>query len=175
MRKRGSRLRGGQRAESRSALASSKCSGSVRGGFGQIPVFTTKRGDRINHTKFRMRHGGPALAATGLDRRGVYATRHTFAAWSIRAGVNLFYLSRVMGTSLTQRSIAPTATSCLTRTSTCAVCSIPTMPHALSGDVAKRLSADQHPYRAATYAVAHIGAGDGNVGAREKGGVRQSF
>jgi hypothetical protein len=30
----------------------------------------------------------------------VYACRHTFAAWSIRAGVQLFYLSRIMGTSV---------------------------------------------------------------------------
>jgi integrase len=71
-------------------------------GFGQTPVFTTKRGQRIEHVTFRMRHWGPALAAAGLEHRGVYATRHTFATWSIRAGINLFYLSRVMGTSLTQ-------------------------------------------------------------------------
>jgi integrase len=71
-------------------------------GFGQTPVFTTKRGQRIEHVTFRMRHWGPALAAAGLEHRGVYATRHTFATWGIRAGVNLFYLSRVMGTSLTQ-------------------------------------------------------------------------
>lgn len=71
-------------------------------GFGRTPVFTTKRGQRIEHVTFRMRHWGPALAAAGLDHRGVYATRHTFATWAIRAGVNLFYLSRVMGTSLTQ-------------------------------------------------------------------------
>jgi integrase len=75
---------------------------SMPRGFGQTPVFTTKRGQRIEHVTFRMRHWGPALAAAGLEHRGVYATRHTFATWSIRAGVNLFYLSRVMGTSLTQ-------------------------------------------------------------------------
>jgi hypothetical protein len=32
----------------------------------------------------------------------VYPRRHTFAAWSIAAGVQLFYLSRIMGTSVTQ-------------------------------------------------------------------------
>ena len=69
-------------------------------GFGETPVFLDRRGHRVNHTTFRMRHWGPALRAAGLDHRGVYATRHTFAAWSIRAGVNLFYLSRVMGTSV---------------------------------------------------------------------------
>jgi integrase len=34
--------------------------------------------------------------------RSVYACRPTFASWSIRAGVQLFYLSRVMGTSVAQ-------------------------------------------------------------------------
>jgi integrase len=28
--------------------------------------------------------------------------RHTFASWAIRDGVSLFYLSRVMGTSIAQ-------------------------------------------------------------------------
>jgi len=69
-------------------------------GFGETPVFTDRRGQRIKHDTFRMRYWAPALQAAGLDHRGVYATRHTFAAWSIRAGVNLFYLSRVMGTSV---------------------------------------------------------------------------
>ena len=40
--------------------------------------------------------------AAGIDHRGTYACRHTFAAWSIAAGVQLFYLSRIMGTSVTQ-------------------------------------------------------------------------
>ena len=70
-------------------------------GFGQTPVFVTNRGDRIKHDTFRIRHWEAALKAAGLEHRGVYATRHTCATWSIRAGVNLFYLSRVMGTSLT--------------------------------------------------------------------------
>jgi integrase len=75
--------------------------GALPRGFGQTPVFLTPRGERVKHDTNRMRHWGPALQAAGLDHRGVYATRHTFATWSIRAGVNLFYLSRVMGTSLT--------------------------------------------------------------------------
>ena len=36
--------------------------------------------------------GQPALRAAGIEHRGVYACRHTFAAWSIAAGVQLFYL-----------------------------------------------------------------------------------
>lgn len=49
-----------------------------------------------------MRHWTPALRAAGIEHRGLYATRHSFAAWSIAAGVQLFYLSRLMGTSVTQ-------------------------------------------------------------------------
>ena len=41
-----------------------------------------------------------ASPSAGIEHRGVYATRHTLAPWSIRAGVRLFYLSRVMGTSI---------------------------------------------------------------------------
>jgi integrase len=51
---------------------------------------------------FSHRHWKPALRAAGVQHRGVYACRHTFAAWSIAAGVQLFYLSRIMGTSVTQ-------------------------------------------------------------------------
>jgi integrase len=45
---------------------------------------------------------GPSLRAAGIEHRSVYACRHTFASWAIRAGVQLFYLSRVMGTSIAQ-------------------------------------------------------------------------
>ena len=34
--------------------------------------------------------------------RCVYTCRHTFAAWSIAAGVQLAYRSRIMGTSVMQ-------------------------------------------------------------------------
>ena len=47
-------------------------------------------------------HWTSGLRAAGVTHRGVYACRHTFAAWSIAAGVQLFYLSRIMGTSVTQ-------------------------------------------------------------------------
>ena len=40
------------------------------------------------------------LQALRVEHRSVYTCRHTFAAWSIRAAVPLYYLSRVMGTSV---------------------------------------------------------------------------
>lgn len=65
-------------------------------------VFPGHDGDYLKQVTFRMRQWGPALRAAGVEHRGVYACRHTFAAWSIAAGVQLFYLSRIMGTSVTQ-------------------------------------------------------------------------
>lgn len=65
-------------------------------------LFPARDGGRILNQTFRLRHWTPALRAAGIDHRSVYTTRHTFAAWSIRAGVQLFYLSRIMGTSVAQ-------------------------------------------------------------------------
>jgi len=42
----------------------------------------------------------PALESAGLPHRGPYAMRHTFASFAIAAGVSLFYLARLMGTSV---------------------------------------------------------------------------
>jgi integrase len=64
------------------------------------PLFPGHDGDHVKHSTFRLRHWDPALRAAGIEHRGSYACRHTFASWSIRAGVQLFYLSRIMGTSV---------------------------------------------------------------------------
>jgi integrase len=66
------------------------------------PLFPNHEGDYTRHNTFRLRHWTPALRAAGIEHRSVYACRHTFASWAIRAGVQLFYLSRVMGTSVAQ-------------------------------------------------------------------------
>jgi integrase len=65
-------------------------------------LFPAKTGGRILNDTFRLAHWTPALRAAGIEHRSVYTCRHTFAAWSIRAGVQLFYLSRIMGTSVAQ-------------------------------------------------------------------------
>jgi integrase len=65
-------------------------------------VFPAKDGDYLRLETFRLRHWTPALRAAGVEHRRVYDCRHTFAAWAIRAGVQLFYLSRIMGTSVAQ-------------------------------------------------------------------------
>ena len=42
------------------------------------------------------------MRATGLAHRTPYSLRHTFASFSIGAGVSLFELARYMGTSVDQ-------------------------------------------------------------------------
>jgi integrase len=44
----------------------------------------------------------PAVRAAGLEHRTPYALRHTFASFSIAAGVSLFERGRFMGTSVEQ-------------------------------------------------------------------------
>lgn len=63
-------------------------------------LFPAARGGHIDGEKFRYREWTPALRAAGVEHRRVYDTRHTFASWAIAGGVQLFYLARIMGTSV---------------------------------------------------------------------------
>jgi integrase len=65
-------------------------------------VFPGHDGDYLKQVTFRQIHWAPALRAAGVEYRRVYDCRHTFATWAIAAGVQLFYVSRIMGTSITQ-------------------------------------------------------------------------
>jgi integrase len=62
-------------------------------------LFPGIRGGPLALSPFRHREWNPALRAAGLDHRSPYAMRHTYASFSIAAGVSLFELSRLMGTS----------------------------------------------------------------------------
>lgn len=62
-------------------------------------LFPAKRGGPLALSPFRHREWNPALRAAGLEHRSPYAMRHTYASLSIAAGVSLFELSRLMGTS----------------------------------------------------------------------------
>jgi hypothetical protein len=42
----------------------------------------------------------PALQAAGVEHRRIYDMRHTFATWSLAAGMSIFTLARRMGTSV---------------------------------------------------------------------------
>ena len=62
-------------------------------------LFPGARGGPLALSPWRHREWNPALRAAGLAHRSVYALRHTYASLSIAAGVSLFELSRLMGTS----------------------------------------------------------------------------
>lgn len=62
-------------------------------------LFPGARGGPLALSPFRHRDWSPALRAAGLPHRSLYAMRHTYASLSIAAGVSLFELSRLMGTS----------------------------------------------------------------------------
>lgn len=65
-------------------------------------LFPAARGGYINLDSFRRNEWRPAVKAAGLVGRTPYALRHTYASWSIAAGIGLFELSRLMGTSVEQ-------------------------------------------------------------------------
>jgi integrase len=64
------------------------------------PLPSPLAGGLINLRNWRRREWEPAVEAAGLEPRGPYALRHTYAAWSIAAGVNIYQLARRMGTSV---------------------------------------------------------------------------
>ena len=65
-------------------------------------LFPGERGGFLNLGNWRRREWATSLRAAGLDYRTPYALRHTYAAFSIAAGVSLFALARRMGTSVEQ-------------------------------------------------------------------------
>jgi integrase len=65
-------------------------------------LFPGKHDGHLNLQWFRRNHWTAALDSAGGERRTPYALRHTFASWSIAAGVPLFDLARFMGTSVEQ-------------------------------------------------------------------------
>jgi len=72
---------------------------------GELPsregiLFPAAAGGRISINTFRHREWAPALKAAGVEHRRIYDTRHTFATWSLSAGMSIFTLARRMGTSV---------------------------------------------------------------------------
>ena len=60
-------------------------------------LFPSARGGHLDLHNFRERHWKPALRAAGLEYRRPYDLRHTYATFSIAAGISLFALARRMG------------------------------------------------------------------------------
>lgn len=63
-------------------------------------LFPNAVGERIDINNFRSRGWTPALQAAGIAHRRIYDLRHTYATWSLAAGIDIFTLSRRMGTSV---------------------------------------------------------------------------
>lgn len=65
-------------------------------------LYPADKGGHLNLHNWRRDEWYPALDAAGLPHVVPYSMRHTFASFSIAAGVSLFYLARLMGTSVEQ-------------------------------------------------------------------------
>jgi integrase len=63
-------------------------------------LFPGLRGGYLGLSHWRRDYWNPAVRAAGLPHRTPYSMRHTYAAFSIAAGVSLFSLARRMGTSV---------------------------------------------------------------------------
>ncbi len=51
-------------------------------------LFPAARGGHIDLEKFRARQWSPAIRAAGIAHRRMYDLRHTYATWSLAAGVD---------------------------------------------------------------------------------------
>ena len=65
-------------------------------------VYPGERGGYLNLHAWRRDEWYPALDSAGLPKLVPYSMRHSFASFSIAAGVSLFYLARLMGASVEQ-------------------------------------------------------------------------
>jgi hypothetical protein len=64
-------------------------------------LFPAKHGGLLNIDNFRRREWSPAIDASGVKRPArIYDLRSTFGSNAIAAGIDVFELARVMGTSI---------------------------------------------------------------------------
>jgi len=64
-------------------------------------LFPAPRGGLLNLDHFRSREWSPAIEASGIEKPArIYDTRSTFASRAIAAGVPIFELAKIMGTSV---------------------------------------------------------------------------
>ena len=63
-------------------------------------LFCAPKGGHINLDTWRTRDFYPALDAAGIERRGPYHLRHTFATEALANGMSIFQLARIMGASV---------------------------------------------------------------------------
>ena len=74
----------------------------ARGDAGHAPrhPLPGPEGGRIDINNWRNRSWTPSLEAAGVKHRRIYDLRHTYATWSLAAGIDIFTLARRMGTSV---------------------------------------------------------------------------
>jgi integrase len=64
-------------------------------------IFSSPEGCLLHLDNFRHREWSPAIKAAGIAKPArIYDTRHTFASNAIAAGIQLFELAKIMGTSV---------------------------------------------------------------------------
>ena len=76
--------------------------GGASGAGQRLQRISEGAGGYLNLHDWRRDEWTPAVKAAGLEHRPPYALRHTYASFSIAAGVSLFALARRMGTSVQQ-------------------------------------------------------------------------
>ena len=79
-----------------------RCAESTSAEAGLAAVVPGREGRLYRRREVPLPDWAPALRAAGIEHRRVYDCRHTFASWAIAGGVQLFYLARIMGTSVAQ-------------------------------------------------------------------------
>ena len=65
-------------------------------------LYPADDGGFLSLAAWRRSEWHPALESAGLPRLVPYSMRHTFASFAIAAGVSLFYLARLLGSSIAQ-------------------------------------------------------------------------
>jgi integrase len=63
-------------------------------------LFPAPAGGHIDINNWRGRQRTPGVDAAGVQHRRIYDLRHTYATWSLAAGIDIFTLARRMGTSV---------------------------------------------------------------------------
>jgi integrase len=75
--------------------------GERQPGLNSLLLFPAISGAHVDLDNWRRREWRPAIVAAGLDGRLTpYGMRHTYASFALDAGVSIFELARLMGTSV---------------------------------------------------------------------------
>jgi hypothetical protein len=63
-------------------------------------LFPAPAGGHIDINNWRGRQRTPGVDAAGVQHQRIYDLRHTYATWSLAAGIDILTLARRMGTSV---------------------------------------------------------------------------